>query len=160
MSSRVRVKLIKPKDAFKLKKLFKKALFSDFSYFPGEYLERVDRSNSLPRLLRASLQKKKVLLGLFEENKLHGYVIADASDPGASYVFWVYVNPEMRNSGWGKELLNETILRLKNLGSQKVGLITHQFEGFYKSLGFDTINKNTNLFDDITMYEMVKKIDD
>ena len=159
MSSRVIVKQIKPKGVLSLSRLFKKALQQDFSYFPSKYLKEVKRLNSYSRLLRASTDKKRQLLGLYDGRKLVGYSISGISSSNEGYIFWVYIRPEMRGLGFGKELIQKTLTNLKKSGVSNVQLMTHQFEDFYKSMGFDTIYKNDELFNEIVMYEMAKEID-
>ena len=159
MSSRVVVKKIKPSGVLSLSRLFKKALLKDFSYFPNDYLKEVKRLNSYPRLLKATIDKKRQLLGLYDGRKLVGYSIADIGNSNEGYIFWVYIKPEMRGLGLGKELIQKTLINLRKSGVKNVQLMTHQFENFYKSIGFDTIYKNNELFDEIIMYEMAKEID-
>lgn len=150
------IRPIRIRDLLKLRKLFKKALIRDFAYFPGDYLEEVERENTLFKFLKAKQNKQRLLLGLFEGNRLIGYVIADVASPDDNFIFWLYVIDESRGSGYGKDLLNDVLSRMHKKGATVVKLMTHQLEDFYKSFGFDIFNENTDLFEGITMYEMKK----
>jgi ribosomal protein S18 acetylase RimI-like enzyme len=156
MAERVHIRPIKLGDALKLRRLFKKVLYRDFSYFPGEYLEQVERQNSLYKLGKAIISKNRLLLGLYNKRKLVGYVIADMHDPKENYVFWLYVSPDMRGGGNGADLFNKALDSMSNRGAHSVYLMTHSNEDFYKSFGFDTIHSNSNVFEGITMHEMAK----
>ena len=154
------IKPIKIRDLSKLRKLFKKALIRDFAYFPGEYLEEVERENTLFKFLKAKQNSQRLLLGLFEGKRLIGYAIADVSKPDDNFIFWLYVIDESRGSGHGKDLLKDVLSRMHKKGATEVKLMTHQLQDFYKSSGFDIFNENKDLFEGITMYEMRKVFKD
>jgi ribosomal protein S18 acetylase RimI-like enzyme len=154
MPNKILIRDIKKTEAIKLRRLFKKALYEDFSYFPGEYLEETNRQNTTGKLLRALISKHRIVIGLFEGRKLKGYAIASTKDPRESFIFWLYIKPELRGSGYGKKLMNSALNKMTKKGSKNIFLMTHQLEDFYKSLGFDTIYTNSSLFDDLVMYEM------
>lgn len=154
MSARFQVRKVKKTEFLKLRKLFKKALYEDFSYFPGEYLFQIDKQNTRFRLLKAILSKQRLVLGIFDGSKLAGYSIASTSDPSENFIFWLYVKHELRGQGLGKKLMNSTLNLMKESGAKNIYLMTHQLEDFYKTLGFDIIYINKALFDDIIMYEM------
>ena len=154
MSNNLTIRNIKKTEALKLRRLFKKALYQDFLYFPGEYVEEANRQNTTSKLLKALLSKHRLFLGLFDGRKLNGYVIANTKDPRESFIFWVYIKPELRGLGHGKKLMNSALKKMTEQGSKNIYLMTHQLEDFYKSIGFDTIYTNSSLFDDVVMYEM------
>ena len=158
MPENIKIRKIKKQEAIKLRRLFKKALFEDFSYFPGDYLDESNRQNNLLKMLKALISKSRVTIGIFDGRKLLGYLIADISEPRENFIFWVYIKNELRGFGYGKKLINSAIKTMRDNGSKNVYLMTHQLEDFYKSIGFDTIYKNNTLFDDIIMYEMGMEI--
>ncbi len=154
MPNKLLIRDIKKTEAIKLRRLFKKALYEDFSYFPGEYLEETNRQNTTGKLLRALISKHRIVIGLFEGRKLKGYAIASTKDPRESFIFWLYIKPELRGLGYGKNLMSSALNKMTKKGSKNIFLVTHQLEDFYKSIGFDTIYTNSSLFDDVVMYEM------
>ena len=158
MSTRVKIRPIKLGGVLRLRKLFKKALHQDFSYFPGENLEEVEMQNSIYRLAKASLSKKRIITGLYDNKVLVGYIIANIEDPRENYIFWMYVRPEFRGGGIGSMLFDETLNSMKLHGASSVYLITRDNEKFYKSFGFETINLNNDLFDGVSMHEMAKDL--
>ncbi len=158
MSMDVTTKSIKSKDIPRLHSMFRSALHEDFAYFPGEYIEKVSRDNNYKTFVRARMNSKRVMMGLFEANRLIGYAIADITIPTDSDIFWFYIIPEKRGNGLGKMFFNELLSELKRLGTTHVYLLTHNQKGFYEAFDFDLLNENKDLFKGITMYEMAKDL--
>lgn len=154
MPDKFRIRKIKKTEFIKLRNLFKKALYEDFSYFPGEYLDQVNQQNTTLKLMKALFSKHRLVMGLFDGSSLVGYVIASTKDPRENFIFWLYVKHELRGQGLGKKLMNSALNLMKERGAKNIYLMTHQLQDFYKALGFDTIYSNNVLFDDIIMYEM------
>lgn len=152
------IRPIKVSKILELRKMFKRALYEDFSYFPGEYIDSVSRDNTLWDFLRAGFNSKRVVLGLFEDNQLIGYAIADTTITTDSDIFWFYIIPERRGLGLGKKFFTELLKELENRGVSHVYLMTHNQRGFYERFKFRLLSKNSQLFEGITMYEMVKDI--
>lgn len=142
----------------KLKKMFQRALHEDFAYFPGEYIEKVSRDNSTWNFLRAKLNPNRIVLGLFDDNSLIGYAIADTSLATDSDIFWFYIVPERRGQGLGKSFFQELLGEMERAGTKHVYLITHNQRDFYERFDFSTQEENSELFDGITMYEMSKDL--
>lgn len=138
----------------KLKRVFRRALYEDFAYFPGEYIERVKRDNSAWNFFRAKLNPNRIILGLFEDNQIIGYTIADISNVNDSDIFWFYIVPEKRGQGLGRKFFQELLGEMRKQGSKQVYLMTHNQKNFYELFDFDTIHENRHLFADIVMYEM------
>lgn len=141
-----------------LHKMFKRALHEDFSYFPGEYIDSVSKDNTLWDFLRSRFNSRRVVLGLFEGNKLIGYAIADTTVATDSDIFWFYIIPERRGLGLGKKFFAELLKELENRGASHVYLITHNQRGFYEGFEFSLLGENSQLFEGITMYEMARDI--
>lgn len=158
MSMDVTTKSIKSKHIPRLHSMFRSALHEDFAYFPGEYIEKVSRDNNYKTFVRARMNSKRVMMGLFEGNRLIGYAIADITIPTDSDIFWFYIIPEKRGNGLGKMFFTELLSELKQQGTTHVYLLTHNQKGFYEAFDFDLLNENKDLFKGITMYEMAKDL--
>lgn len=150
----VSVQPIRLRHCQSLSRLFKRALAEDFAYFPGRYVDGLAKQHSPSRFVRASLNKRRLLLGLFDGSQLIGYSIADYSQLTDADIFWLYIKPEYRGQGQGSVLLKATLLRLADAGVVHVYLLTHQQVAFYKRFGFEELDAKDDLFEDITMYEL------
>jgi len=159
MPAKFRTRKIKKTEFLKFRRLFKKALYEDFSYFPGDYLEKVNNQNTSLKFLKALFSRYRLLIGLFIGSDLVGYVIASTKDPRENYIFWLYVKPELRGQGLGKELMNLSLKQLIKSGAKNIYLMTNQQESFYKQFGFATIHSNNDQFEDIIMNEMVLELE-
>lgn len=142
----------------KLHKMFRRALYEDFAYFPGEYIEKVSKDNTRYSFLRAKLKPHRIMLGLFDEGKLIGYAIADTTVSTDSDIFWFYVIPERRGLGLGKKFFAELLNNLAERGASHVYLMTHNQRGFYEDFDFNLLCENSDLFEGITMCEMAKDL--
>lgn len=150
----IAVKPIKITQIPNLHKMFRRALYEDFAYFPGQYILQVSKANNYSSFLRAKFNPNRIMLGLFESNRMIGYAIADTSNLTDSDIFWFYITPENRHKGLGKLFFQELLRYISALGGKHVYLITHNQSEFYKHFDFCLINENNELFEDITMYEM------
>jgi ribosomal protein S18 acetylase RimI-like enzyme len=146
------------RDCYTLKKLFNRALSEDFAYFPGSYVDSLAKEHSWARFARARFQPSRLLLGMFDNHQLVGYLIADYADPMDADIFWLYVVPESRSKGYGRALLKRGLMDMADAGVSHIYLITHQQQKFYESLGFETLGMRDDLFDGITMAEMGRNL--
>lgn len=141
-----------------LHKMFKRALHEDFSYFPGEYIDRVSKDNTFWSFLRSKLNRNRVVLGLFEKGKLIGYAVADTTVTTDADIFWFYIIPERRGHGLGKKFFAELLDAVVERGASHVYLMTHNQRGFYEAFDFSLLSENNDLFEGITMYEMARDV--
>lgn len=155
----VTIRPINVADILKLKKAFRRALYEDFSYFPGEYISKVERENSLSKLIKAKLSRGRMLLGIYEGRHMIGYAIADTTIATDSDIFWFYMVPEKRGQGLGRVFFSELLDIMHQHGSKHIYLITHNQRKFYEAFDFTVIGVNRGLFDGIDVYEMYKEFD-
>ncbi len=149
---------IKLWQAIPLKKLFDDALKLDFSYFPVSYIEHARRQNSLARLVNATMKQDRILLGLWLDRLLIGYSIAKISPQQRAYIFWLYVSPQFRGQGYGRQLLDSSIKILDDRSVNRVELITHNRKNFYLASNFVVDRLVKNFIDNVDVYMMSREL--
>ena len=136
---------IKPKHTPELRRLFKRAVAEDFSYFPAQYQHKVLRDNNLPRLFVASIRPSRILLGARKGDQLIGYVIAGVNGDDTGKIYWLYVSPEGRGMNLGASLLKRALKEMRGRGMNRASLVTHDYADYYKKFGF-TLDKAQKLY--------------
>ena len=140
-------------DATQLRRIFKRAVATDFNYFPQHYQRQVLDQHKLVRLASAVLRPDRLVLGAKRGKELVGFMIGSRPRRGAAQVYWLYVDPAWRGSGLGGRLLGETLQRLKAAGSHQVALATHKHKDYYAKKGFKQRERQEQ-FPGIDMYIM------
>ncbi len=131
------LKYIRPHHSVTLARLFRFALDSDFTYYSPSYLEQTRRQNSAFRLALGCMRSSRLILGLWDDTELVGYIIGGTRpNQDCGDIFWLYIDPAHRGRGLGANLLTEAIhwLRLKKLSA--VELVTYDHAEFYKRYDF------------------------
>ncbi|OFY43987.1 MAG: hypothetical protein A2X18_07610 [Bacteroidetes bacterium GWF2_40_14] len=64
--------------------------------------------------------KSMASVGLYENNKLIGFVLAHFTEYGTGYIEKVFVVPELRNKGCMKQMMNESMSLLFKNGVKEV----------------------------------------
>lgn len=159
MNASPKIKPLKINHIPQLNQLFKRALSEDFAYFPGEYINNVRAQNSPGHFALAMFNPQRIILGLFKQGKLIGYAIGDSSSPAEADIFWLYVMPEARGQKLGNELLKHLLAEFSRRGTRHIYLVTHDQADFYQKFGFTTINRNSQLFAGLTVFEMCKDLE-
>jgi ribosomal protein S18 acetylase RimI-like enzyme len=136
VQSDIKVQNIKLTKALDLRRLFKRAVEEDFSYFPDEYQQQVLRENNLPRLAFAAVRPARLMLGACRQNRLIGYIIAGVNGNQTGKIYWLYVSPEGRGQQLGRQLLEKMLELLRRRGMMRVSLVTHNYDQYYAKLGF------------------------
>lgn len=126
---------------YHLRKLFREAVALDFNYFPMSYREQVLKENSLLRMAVACGRLDRFMLGAFEESRLVGFVIGNLPANRIGQIHWLYVASDARETGIGGQLINALLERFSRSGASKVSLITHNYQDYYKKLGFKSGSK-------------------
>lgn len=159
-ASNVAVTSMRPWQASELRQLFRQGLFTDFDYFPQNYLKATDRANSTLRLAWASLRPERLMYIARSGDKNIGYVIAAITEPVTCYIFWLYVLPDQRGRHIGQQLLQVVLDEAKRRKLARVVLATHQYGEFYARQGFELMKKRNFSIGDTTMYIMELNISD
>lgn len=149
---------VRPWQAKQLKTLFDGALESDFGYFPAAYIDCVRRQNSLVRLSSATIKADRLILGLWIDHVLAGYVIAKLSGSKRAYIFWLYVATDYRGQGLGNALLDSAMSTIAAKKIKRVDLVTHNRKDFYLASGFVVDSLATNFVGDVDVYMMSREL--
>lgn len=131
------IKTIPPFHTGRLYVLFKRALESDFAYFSPEYREAVARQHSRVKLTVGSIHPQRLFLGAYQQKELIGYSISSYKD-NQSFLYWLFITPQLRKQHLGRELLKQTEHHLCKRGVDSISLVTHNQEPFYTSHGYNT----------------------
>ena len=145
----------RPQDLPALRRLFRAAVASDFAYFPETYRGGVLRQNTLPRLARAALHPRRIVL-VARADSLTGFLIGSLQPDGVAHIYWLFVDPTARGRRLGSELLEAGLRELRRAGASKVSLVTHRYRKFYERAGFhfDRVQLLPELFGDNEMHVM------
>ena len=156
--SRLAVKTIPISHCGRLDIIFGQALESDFAYFEPEYRKSIHKANSKRKLTMASLNPRRQLLGLYDDQELVGYSISALSSNNTAFLFWLYVSPKHRGQKNGIYLLDETESRLKTRNVDTIELITHNQRGFYERHDYHMSKIMLEIAAGVDMYVMSKKL--
>ena len=136
-----------------LRRIFKRAVATDFNYFPQHYQRQVLNQHRIWQLAASIVRPDRVVLGAKAGDSLVGFMIGSRPARGAAQVYWLYVDPEFRGSGLGGKLLGETLKHLRLAGSDQVALATHKHKDYYAKKGFK-LREQQEQFPGIDMYIM------
>ncbi len=131
MANKIKTKALKSFAKEQIITLFKDAGWWDETYGTGEFI---------PLIVRRST----VFIGAFDGDRLVGMGRAISDGVSDAYIQDVVVLQEYRGRGIGKMVVEEIVRRLKRRGIDWIGLIsTPGQEGFYQTMGFETMSKYT-----------------
>ncbi|HSX14695.1 MAG TPA: GNAT family N-acetyltransferase [Candidatus Saccharimonadales bacterium] len=136
MKTDTHIASINPGQVSQLHRLFQSAVASDFSYFPGPYRAQVLRENSLIRLLVAAFRPSRILLGAWRNGELVGYIIGVTNGNASAKIYWLYVRPDARGAKLGTKLLDSFVEVVRSRGMERISLVTHNYEDYYRKYGF------------------------
>ncbi len=136
---------IKPAQVVTLRRLFKRAVAEDFSYFPRTYQWKVLADNNLLRLGVAAVKSNRIVSGAWFNNDLIGYSLGGTNPSGCGKLYWLYVSPEGRSLGVGTALLQQVVERMKQRNMDRLSLVTHNYEDYYLKHGFQ-VDKTDRLY--------------
>ncbi len=139
-----------------LRQLFVQAVDRHFDYFPVAVQRRVVRDHSLPQLLKATLDPRRVILTAKADGKLIGYAIGAAPTNGPAQLFWLYVDPEFRGSNTGLSLLSRMLKVLAGKGAGEVSIATYDHRSYYERQGFQYVE--TTIVNGVQMDIMTFKL--
>jgi diamine N-acetyltransferase len=113
--------------------------------------------------IKKSVKNGVKYIGIFSEKELLGCIAIEKSDtPGTFYIERFSVLPVYRKKGFGKALLDNAFLRIKELGGEKVSIavINEHFyiKNYYLKYGFKETGIKTFRHLPFTVCFMEKKI--
>lgn len=123
-------------DVAALRRLFLHALDTDFHYFPYEYRHEISQQNRKRHFITSLLRKGRIIYVAKENSQLIGYIVAGMLPGKVGYIYWLYVDPTTRGKRVGVQLVQRTIAAMRRENAKKVVLVTYNFDGYYKKLGF------------------------
>ncbi|HUD11521.1 MAG TPA: GNAT family N-acetyltransferase [Candidatus Saccharimonadia bacterium] len=127
-----------------LNRLLTSAVEAHFSYFPASVRRRVIREHSVPKLLRATLDSRRVILVAWSDGKIIGYCLGAAPKAGPAQIYWLFVEPGNRGSNIGLNLLSHMLRLLAAKGARTISIATHDHRRYYERQGFKFL-KNTTI---------------
>ena len=139
--SRVTIREASLRSLPELNRLFEDAVRAHFTYFAEPVRARVMREHSLRNLLRAKLDRRRVLLVARAEGRIIGYAIGAAPPSGPAQLFWLYVEPGYRGDNIGLSLLSRMLKSLAARGARVVSIATHDHRRYYQRQGFQFRHK-------------------
>ncbi len=122
-------------------RLFKHAVDAHFAYFPPAVRARVISEHSLPKLLLATIDRRRVVLIAKSRGHVIGYAIGAAPTTGPAQMYWLYVDPEFRGANIGLSLLSRMLKLLGDKGAHVVSIATHDHRRYYERQGFKFARK-------------------
>jgi predicted N-acetyltransferase YhbS len=140
-----------------LNRLFTAAVDGHFGYFPPEVRQRVIREHSVGRLLKATLDSRRVILVAWRDNKIIGYCLGSAPKVGPAQIYWLFVDPDYRGSNIGLNLLSHMLKLLAAKGAKTISIATHDHRRYYERQGFKFL-KNTTI-DSVKLDILTYKVD-
>jgi len=132
----VTIRPLRLTDIKALHELFNIALDTDFQYFPPAHIAQIRRQNSRLHLLFARLRHRRQILVAVKRRRLVGFAFSSAQANNIGHIYWLYVSPDLRSQKIGDRLMQATLDSLKRLGMGAVELVTYNFDGYYRRLGF------------------------
>jgi GNAT superfamily N-acetyltransferase len=102
--------------------------------YNGQFIESEDE-----RFRHFFTDERCYMYGLFEENKLHGVLVAEQLSNNGSIVWYIAVHPEEHRKGYGKQLLSyfENICRMDGINWIYLTASLTSLD-FYKEMGYET----------------------
>ncbi len=134
--SAVTIRPLRLADVGALHRLFNTALDTDFQYFPASHIGKIRRQNSPLHLAIARLRHHRQILVAVKRHDIVGFAFASTQAEGVGHLYWLYVSPDLRGQKLGDRLMQATLDALKRRGMHAVELVTYNFDGYYRRLGF------------------------
>jgi GNAT superfamily N-acetyltransferase len=119
-----------------LRRMFVRAVWEHFSYFPESVQRRVIADHSLRRLLLAMADRRRIVLTAHSGRRLIGYCIGAAPDHGPAQIYWLFVEPGHRGHNTGLSLLSRMLKMLQERGASQIAIATHDHRRYYERQGF------------------------
>lgn len=142
----------------KLHNLFKSAIQKDFNYFSNKYQAKVRKSNNLVRMYMGALNPNRVYIGLYCDYELVGYSLSSIQHDRQAFLYWLFVDPNLRHQKLGIRLLGITESNLQSRGVDSISLVTHNQHHFYERQNYQIERILPKLVSDVDMYVMKKQL--
>jgi GNAT superfamily N-acetyltransferase len=132
-----------------LRRMFVRAVWEHFAYFPADVQRRVIADHSLPHLMLAAVDRRRILLTAHAGGRLIGYCLGAVPNHGPAQIYWLFVEPGQRGHNTGLSLLSRMLKLLENRGATQVAIATHDHRRYYERQGFK--RTGTRVVDGVTM---------
>lgn len=119
-----------------LRRLFREAVWDHFTYFPTDVQRRVISDHSLPKLMLATADPRRIILTAYQGGRLIGYCLGAVPKIGAAQIYWLFVHPDCRGNNVGLTLLSRMLRLLEARGADQVAIATHDHRHYYERQGF------------------------
>lgn len=129
-----------------------------FTYFPEDIQSRVIREHSRTKLLKATINPRRIVLVARRGSQIIGYAIGSAIPGGLGQFYWLYVDPDHRGQNTGLSLLSRMLKLQRQKGSREVMLATYDHRRYYERQGFSFIEQR--LVDGVPMAIMTFRLGD
>lgn len=139
----VAIKVLQGKDKEMFDRLYTEAMLEDFPEYSQKVLEHLASDG-----YRKEMWKSPIKLGVFQGDKLIGFLLSQAPLGGVVFLHWLVIAKEQRGQGIGKLLLQEYEKMVKETGSHNIHLLVDERNiSFYKKQGYEVFG-----FDDKSYY--------
>ena len=119
-----------------VRRLFADAVRVHFAYFPDDIQSRIIAEHNLPKLLLATIDRRRIILIARRHGRIVGYCLGAAPVSGPAQLFWLYVDPDQRGANIGLSLLSRMIKLLSKKGAREIAIATHDHRKYYERQGF------------------------
>jgi ribosomal protein S18 acetylase RimI-like enzyme len=119
-----------------LRRMLARAVTEHFAYFPQEVQRRVISDHTVPKLLLASVDRRRIVLTAHAGNRLIGYCLGSTPRSGAAQIYWLFVEPDQRGRNTGLSLLSRMLKIMEQKGARQVAIATHDHRRYYERQGF------------------------
>ena len=132
----IKIQSASPRSLAALNRLFADAVAGHFDYFSDDVQRQVIRDHSVPKLLLATIDPRRVILVARHGRRIIGYAIGAAPSAGPAQLYWLYVDPDFRGANTGLSLLSRMLKTLAAKGAREVSIATHDHRKYYERQGF------------------------
>lgn len=155
------VKPVEEKDVSVFSDLVAGALETDFPY-KKETIAKYKKTYGKEYFLKVFENKKNVILGAYENEKLIGGAAVKPEEGGVVYIDWLIVDPKYRGAGVGSALLTEVDSWVLTNKHHYIYLYTETDKNikFYEKRGFTYMGKFEGAWYGETEHVLSKKLKD
>lgn len=126
-----------------ISRLFSRAVTQHFSYFPEDVQRRVISQHSVPKLLLATIDPRRIILVAKQAGRIIGYAIGSVPKAGSAQLYWLYVEPDCRGANIGLSLLSRMLKIQRAKGASEVSIATYDHRRYYERQGFKFVTNTT-----------------
>ncbi len=148
------IKKIEEKDKPELEKIYIQTVQQEFP----EYSQQI-RDHFTSGAYKQSMLGKHIKIGVFDDKKLIGFLLADDPIGGVMFIFWLGIIPNYQGKGLGTELVHYIEKMALKMGVHNIQLQADERNvSFYKHLGFEILGFDAKGYFGADSYIMKKLI--